>query len=569
MEYVMMKLTGITNSLKLVLKAAVFMMLAAPAASLAYTYDELLPDYISTYQELRVGGGEYLYNYHKNPANAVTGANFPTTWQTLRQGQDLRLKILLPPGVDFAGASVEAVSMVANFGVCDGTPATCDAPRSSPPMLLPSGSATLTAPKVVSLVVSAKGAEFTFVTLSIVMHVADIARYEEWRKQRNWAGATAGDCDGMGGAYCSGTSSSCTQTLSANAVNAAATNGQYSVTVTPSATACESWSASTTYSWIHLGKTSGTGTETLNFTVDANTDVNSRTGTITIAGQTYTVTQAGAPACTTTLDKYKVEAPAAFDVITTGKYIVDITSNCGAWKAESKVDWITVDPAAASGTDTGKTGFTVAANSGAAPRKGTLTIAGQTLVVIQAAAATVPACRLTLSSPAVSAAAAGKNSVSVTPSCGEWLAASNASWITVDAGSESGKVAGTVNLSVAANSGTPRSGTLTIAGQTFQTVTVTQAGGTTADCVFDWAENAYPGLFSARPLSQITSGGLFYYRYYSATKSYLVVSPAGFLPLSGQKFYYYGPTFVSGGADQLFDLGNIGTWSTQITPKCL
>lgn len=557
----LMKLTETTRSIELALKVIVFVMFVVPATSFAYTYDELLPDYASTYQELKVGGGEYLYNYHKNPANAVTGANFPTTWQTLTQGQDLRLKILLPPGVDFAGVSVEATSMVANFGVCDGAPATCDAPRASPPMLLQSGSATLAAPKIVSLVVSAKGATFTFATLTITLHVADIARYEEWRKQRNWS--VVGDaCDGMGGAYCSGISSSCTQTLSANAVNAAATNGLYSVTVTPSAAACDSWSAGTTYSWIHLSKTSGTGTDTLSFTVDANTDATPRTGTITIAGQTYTVTQAGAPACTSSLAPTKVEILAA-----TGKHIVDVTSTCGAWKAESKADWITVDPAAASGNNTGKTGFTVAANTGTAPRKGTLTIADQTFTVIQASAATTPACTLALSSPPVSAAVAGKSSVSVTPSCGEWLAVSNASWIAVDTGSESGKAAGTISLSVAANTGTTRGDTLTIVGQTFKTVTVIQAGGTAADCVFNWVEKTYPALFTPPATSQTTTGGLIYYRSYS-TKSYLLVSPAGFLPLTGQQFYYYGPNFLPGDVNLLLDLGDIGTLSTQITPKC-
>jgi Zn-dependent metalloprotease len=72
------------------------------------------------------------------------------------------------------------------------------------------------------------------------------------------------------------------------------------------------------------------------------------------------------------------------------------------------------------------------------------------------------------------AAAGGSGSVSVTAGAGcAWTASSNASFITVTGGA-SGSGSGTVSYSVASNAGTAsRSGTLTIAGQTF---TVTQAG---------------------------------------------------------------------------------------------
>jgi hypothetical protein len=68
--------------------------------------------------------------------------------------------------------------------------------------------------------------------------------------------------------------------------------------------------------------------------------------------------------------------------------------------------------------------------------------------------------------------AGGSGSVNVTaPSGCPWTATSNASWITITSGS-SGNGNGTVNYSVASNpSTTPRTGTMTIAGQTF---TVTQ-----------------------------------------------------------------------------------------------
>ena len=54
-----------------------------------------------------------------------------------------------------------------------------------------------------------------------------------------------------------------------------------------------SWTASTTASWITLNTTSGTGNGAVNFSFAADTGA-TRTGTVTIAGQTLTVTQAGA-----------------------------------------------------------------------------------------------------------------------------------------------------------------------------------------------------------------------------------------------------------------------------------
>src|SRR5436190_1579149 len=73
-------------------------------------------------------------------------------------------------------------------------------------------------------------------------------------------------------------------------------------------------------------------------------------------------------------------------------------------------------------------------------------------------------------------AGGGTGSVSVTAAAGcNWTAVSNATFITITSGS-SGSGNGTVNYSVAANSGSSRSGTLTIAGQTF-TVTQAAAGG--------------------------------------------------------------------------------------------
>ena len=76
--------------------------------------------------------------------------------------------------------------------------------------------------------------------------------------------------------------------------------------------------------------------------------------------------------------------------------------------------------------------------------------------------------------------AVGGSNATVYVSCGccTWTAVSNASWITVTGGS-SGNGNGTVSYSVAANTGSQRSGTITIGGKTF---TVYQASGCTDQC---------------------------------------------------------------------------------------
>jgi uncharacterized protein (TIGR03437 family) len=89
-----------------------------------------------------------------------------------------------------------------------------------------------------------------------------------------------------------------------------------------------------------------------------------------------------------------------------------------------------------------------------------------------------PACSFSLSSAGQlfgSSGGAGSVNVLTTPGCG-WSAVSNApSFITITGGA-SGSGGGAVNYNVAANTGAARSGTLTIAGQTY---TVTQSAGTT------------------------------------------------------------------------------------------
>ena len=92
-----------------------------------------------------------------------------------------------------------------------------------------------------------------------------------------------------------GTPGCTTATISPSSANALAAGGTGAVQVT-AATGC-TWKASTNAGWLTIGSgASGSGNGTVNYAVAANTSATSRTGTLTIAGQTFTVTQAGAAA---------------------------------------------------------------------------------------------------------------------------------------------------------------------------------------------------------------------------------------------------------------------------------
>jgi hypothetical protein len=89
-------------------------------------------------------------------------------------------------------------------------------------------------------------------------------------------------CDGQG---------SCTYGISPTSASYGASGGSGSVSV--STTPGCPWAATSNNSWIHVtGGSSGNGPGTVSYSVDANSG-GARTGTVTIAGRTFTVSQAG------------------------------------------------------------------------------------------------------------------------------------------------------------------------------------------------------------------------------------------------------------------------------------
>jgi len=108
--------------------------------------------------------------------------------------------------------------------------------------------------------------------------------------------AVSSAIDGQTGSYkvklLSG-SSSCTYAINPMTNTIAASGGTGSVTVTTQA-GC-AWTVSNVPSWVTItAGNGGTGSGQVSYTAQANTSASSRTGTLAIGGQTFTLTQAGA-----------------------------------------------------------------------------------------------------------------------------------------------------------------------------------------------------------------------------------------------------------------------------------
>jgi len=267
----------------------------------------------------------------------------------------------------------------------------------------------------------------------------------------------------------------CTYAINPGVASTTASGGTGSVLVTAGATC--TWTATANEDWLSIasGASSMTsagssiasggssmtsaGSNTVAYSVSPNTGA-ARTGTLTVAGQPFTVTQASSCG-------YSLSATSANAAAAGGSGALNVTAGVGcSWTAWSSASWITV-ASGASGSGNGTIGYSVSANTGTA-RSGTLNIAGQTFTINQAGTSTTTTCTSSLSATSANetwSGGSGSVRVSTGSSCA-WTAISNSAWLTITSG-VSGTGSGRVSYSAARNSGAARSGTLTIAGKTF------------------------------------------------------------------------------------------------------
>lgn len=254
---------------------------------------------------------------------------------------------------------------------------------------------------------------------------------------------------------------SCQLTLSPTQQTAAAAGGTGTVAVTTTANCA--WTPSPDVPWITIASVTGpSGTGSFTYNVAPNAGA-ARTGRIIVGSEVFTVAQTAAttPACSYAL------TPSNQSIAASGGAAAPIavaTAASCAWSAATTDSWLHLT-GVTSGTGSGSVAVTVDANSGAA-RRGTITVAGQSVSIDQAAAAS-STCSYQVAPTAHTIAVTGGSAttkVTTSSSCA-WNAVSNDSWITIDRGA-TGKGDGDVDFTIAANPGSARSGTLTIAGTT-------------------------------------------------------------------------------------------------------
>ena len=251
------------------------------------------------------------------------------------------------------------------------------------------------------------------------------------------------------------TTAGCAYSLSARSRPATAQAGSGQVTMETAASCA--WTATSNAPWITLASDPiRAGSGNLSYSYTENTENYTRTGRITVAGQTFMVVQASA-SCTYSLSKSSAEVSGN---ASEGRAEITTASSC-PWTTVSGADWITVSSNLREGS--GTVIYSVIANTGAA-RTGNITIGGQTFTVNQQA---VAPCTYSLSKSSVEVsgdASEGTTEVTTAPSC-PWTAFSPLDWITVSRDPRTGS--GTVTYAIAATDGAERTGTITIAGQTF------------------------------------------------------------------------------------------------------
>ena len=227
------------------------------------------------------------------------------------------------------------------------------------------------------------------------------------------------------------------------------------VEVNASSSSC-SWTVTDIPSWVELSQTSGTGDDIVTITVSANSGA-SRSGTVTIAGETFSISQ-DEVGCSYEITKASHSFDALGDTVTVG---IEASSSSCSWSASSIPSWVELSKTSGTGSDT--VDVTVSTNTGAA-RSDTMRIAGKKFSISQDELDC--SYDITPESQSFDASEGTVNiEIEASSSLCSWSATDIPSWVELSETSGTGN--GTVTLTVSANAGYARTGTVTIAENSF------------------------------------------------------------------------------------------------------
>lgn len=248
-------------------------------------------------------------------------------------------------------------------------------------------------------------------------------------------------------------------TISPTASSFAASGGSGSVDLTIAGNV--NWSASTSTPWLSLtSASSGIGATTTTFDVAANSSVYERQGTLTLAGETVQITQAGLSA---SLDHNEM----VFGTDGGSDWIDVFPEANGSWEAVSNASWLTI-AMGASGTGPGSVLLVADPYSQTSQsRTGTIEVAGETIYVTQRGYQLSVSPEIALVG---SNSGAGEFGVAA-PLSAVWEAITTQPWITIN-GSTTGVGNGTLRYTLATNTtGETRTGRIIVSGTEY---TITQ-----------------------------------------------------------------------------------------------
>jgi hypothetical protein len=137
------------------------------------------------------------------------------------------------------------------------------------------------------------------------------------------------------------------------------------------------WTTMSNASWITVGSATNQGSKNIGYSVAANTGPSPRTGTLTVAGVPFVVTQAGAP-CNGSVGSPNIVPNSGGFSLT---FPVTINAGC-AWSATSNQPWLTLT-SGANGRGNGNAIYEAATNTTGAPRTATVVIAGVTMTITE------------------------------------------------------------------------------------------------------------------------------------------------------------------------------------------
>jgi len=217
------------------------------------------------------------------------------------------------------------------------------------------------------------------------------------------------------------TTTPCSYTLSGPSASPSysVASGPFTVTTTTSCT----WTPSSTATWLTCTPASGTGSGAVSWSVTANPITRARTGTLTIAGQSFNATQGAMPCtCSTSPTSYARNYNG-------GNGAVTVTPGaCSPCSASSSAITTT---SSGNGNDSGIAAYSVATNTTSSIRRGTMTIAGQTLTVTQDVAPAPCSYALSPSSAIPSYGAATSTLTATSDSTRSWTpSSSEPTWLT-------------------------------------------------------------------------------------------------------------------------------------------